>query len=255
MGISGARWASISAGPAELTEAEHEAWCSAGFLSLELEPGDFSVASCPRCDAEKARARTEREIRDAGIGERYWHVEWEDLEDVPPVTHLRRAADSIGDVLASGDSLLLHGPPGSGKTQAAVLLLKAAINTGRSARLENLGMLSARIREGYDGDGPSEAGVIEGMSGVDLLVLDDIGAGETGAAKIEKRVLYLVTEARQNARRSTIVTTNLSPQELTDAIGARIINRLQPLEVLAFRHGRNFRKPTTRTAWAKAGES
>src|SRR5690606_27474052 len=132
----------------------------------------------------------------------------------------------------------------------AVLLARAALDADASVAIENVGRAAMRIRADYgNNNGETEAYVVEKLSGVDFLVLDDVGAGEAGEGKLELRLLYFITEARQSARKSTVITTNLDAKGLRDFLGARVANRLMPLEVFAFTHGRNFRTPAGGTAW------
>lgn len=222
--------------------------CENGWRYTELG----EAYRCPECNSEDALARAHEKIAASGIGERYLDTEWADLELVDPLPRIKAVAENIGAVVDSGECALFHGDPGSGKTQAAVLLVKAAILAGYTARIENLGRLALDIRDSYSTPNMvTEAATVRELSEVDLLILDDVGAGETKGAAVEQRVLYLVTEARQNAVRPTVVTTNLTPTELAKTIGKRIINRLMPLETIAFAHKRNFRKRqgSTKGAW------
>lgn len=234
-------------------QAVHDRWCDGGAIEIVDAEGYERVWMCPKCEADKRLASMQNDIARSGIGERYLHTEWSDFTDLPdPMPALKAASERITDILESGHSAILTGPAGSGKTQAAVLLVKAAIRAGKTAALANIGHEAVDIRAGYDGDGPSERKVIQRLSSPDLLVLDDVGAGEADSGKIERRILYLVADARQNARRSTIVTTNLTAQELAKQLGDRVVNRLMPVKPFAFRHGRNFRKPDGRNAWEAA---
>lgn len=211
---------------------------------------DGRAYRCEECHTTAEATRIEHEIRTAGVGERYWTITWTDLELVEPFPQIRVAANQISSVLDAGDHLLLSGPPSSGKTQAAVLLIRAALEAHRSARLVNLGRAAMEIRAAYKTDaGPTEDQVVQAASRPDLLVIDDLGAGETGAATLEQRILYLVLEERQNKRRSTVVTTNLAPTEIAERLGQRLLGRLQPLSTMQFRHGKNFRRPSGKTAW------
>lgn len=208
--------------------------------------------NCPWCEIKKNELAARAAVQASGIGPRYFDTTWADLELVEPLPAIKAASERITDVLAKGHNALFAGPPGTGKTQAATLLVKAAIHAGRTARLENIGHAAMQIRAGYDGDGPTEDLITHRMSKVDLLVIDDVGAGEAGDGKIEKRVLYFVLEARQNARKATVLTSNLTAQRVSDFLGARIINRLMPLEVFNFAHGKNFRAPSGVNAWRSA---
>jgi DNA replication protein DnaC len=202
-----------------------------------------------------AMERLVNTLRSRGIPERYLAVEWDDLEMVDPLPSLRAATMRMDDIIRAGHSLILCGPAGSGKTQAAMLIARAAAQEGHRIAVENVGRLAARISAAYADDSTSEHAETKRLSEAALLVLDDVGAGESGEAKIERRLLYFVLEDRQNARRPTVVTTNLSAADLKTFLGDRLMNRLMPAEVVNFRHGRNFRRPTARTLWSEEGPS
>jgi DNA replication protein DnaC len=227
--------------PDLVSDDEHRELCQVGYV--EVQEGLYAqMLRCPVCSYRTELEKTRAAIERSGIGARYWGLEWDDLETPDPLPRLRDSCGRIGEIIAAGHSLVLTGGPGGGKTQCAVLAIKAAIRAGHTAHLDNLGRLSVEVRESYSGDGGlSEAGVVRHLSGVDLLVLDDLGAGETANAEVERRVLYLVLETRQNAAKPTIVTTNLTQGELARTVGARILNRLQPMATVEFRHGKNFR--------------
>jgi DNA replication protein DnaC len=192
-------------------------------------------------------------LRHRGVPERYLAVEWDDLEMVEPLPALRAGCERIDDIIRAGHSLILCGPAGSGKTQAAMLIARAAAQAQHSIAVENVGRLASRIRAAYSDESTTEEQETKRLANAKLLVLDDVGAGESGEAKIERRVLYFVLEERQNNRRPTVITTNLSAENLRAFLGDRLMNRLMPAEVLNFNHGRNFRRPTAATLWAPGG--
>lgn len=225
--------------PGAITDEEHDKRCQRGYLYADT---DGTMTHCPVCAYRQLEADFRKRLENSGIGSRYLDVEWGDLKIIDPLPRIKASVTRIKELRASGANALLTGPPGTGKTQAAVLILKAAIRAGLTARIENLGSLGMDIRDGYGAGDTTESGVVKSLSALDILALDDIGAGETGGAKIEQRILYMILEARQNNRRPVVLTTNLSAHELAAAVGQRIINRLAPLSIINFDHGRNFRK-------------
>jgi putative replication protein len=80
-----------------------------------------------------------------------------------------------------------------------------------------------RVRECYDG-GQSEAALLDDLCKVDLLVLDEVGIqrGSSGESHSESgyRPSSVVDAPGQDL-------TNLNHDGLLDALGARIIDRLQ----------------------------
>lgn len=232
----------------------HNRYCQAGWIEQLGEDGYTSMLKCPLCTRQHAEDELRLAIEASGIGTRYLETTWDELDLPEPLPALKAASTRITEIITSGHNALLAGPPGTGKTQAATLLLKAAIAAGYTARLVNIGHAAMRVRAGYDNHnaGDSEAELVERLTRPDLLVIDDIGAGEAGEGKLELRILYFTLEARQNTRRATILTSNLTAQQVATFLGPRITNRLMPLETFAFAHGKNFRAPTGATAWRPA---
>lgn len=204
---------------------------------------------CQACAYDEHRAALAEQLAAAGVGARYLNVLWEDLNLLPPLDRLERV--KVERVIETGHHAIFTGPPGSGKTQAAILLARDALEQGFTARVANLGAVAMQVRSGYGrDDGLREHEVVTALASVDLLVLDDVGAGEASGGQVEGRLLYQVLEARQNARRATVVTTNLDAKTLSETLGARVTNRLMPAKVYAFTHGRNFRAaPAEENPW------
>jgi DNA replication protein DnaC len=130
--------------------------------------------------------------------------------------------------------------------------MKHALSLGLTARLENLGLVAVDVRDGYGshaGEKMTERMAIERMATPDLLVLDDLGAGETASAMVEKRLLYLTLEQRCNHKRMTIVTTNLQAKAMVKTYGKRILERLQPSTTIEFEGGSFRLTPTQGVTW------
>jgi DNA replication protein DnaC len=172
-------------------------------------------------------------------------LEWNDLEMLEPLPRIQQACTQLDLISLEGENLFLYGPPGSGKTQAAIMIAKTAIRSGLNARVVNIGRLCVDVRRGYSDQGLTESAALESLGTTDFLILDDLGTGETRNATLEER---------QNRRLPTIITSNLEPVELVSKLGSRLLNRLQPLTVLEVNHGRNFRAASDRDSlWDRAG--
>lgn len=196
-------------------------------------------------NAHKAR----QQLIESGVGERYWDVSADKLIKIDP---LNRVLSGLGRYhQLKGHNLILTGALGTGKTQAAILILKHALAQGDMGLLQNLGLLAVMVRDGYGATGEdrvTERAAIRRMAEPDVLVLDDLGAGETSNATIEKRLLYLALEQRCNNNLTTVITTNLTVGELVDIYGKRIFNRLQPSTTIEFT-GKNWRLEQDKEGW------
>ena len=234
--------------PETFTDELHDRECSGGFLSVQSEQDASGWASvhCPRCEMDRRNAALRRQLVDSGIDGRYLDSEWAHLDVVEPLDRVQRACERIDEIIAAGACLLLWSPEtGTGKTQAAMLAAKAAIRAGHTAYVGNLARLAVEVRDGYrkDGSGLTEGAALKRLTAPDVLVIDDLGAGETDSAAVERRLLFLALEERQMKRKPTIVTSNLKPEALVQAFGTRVLGRLQPLTIIHVNHKRNFRIP------------
>jgi DNA replication protein DnaC len=188
-----------------------------------------NTASDCECRAGRiARART-RSL--AGrIPSRYRGVSFErppvsDIARTAPeqVRAVRRYAHSIEANLDKGRGLWIHGDVGTGKTTLAMLVSKAALDAGRSVAIYSLPRLLNLLRDAID----SERGLLEfidRLAAVDLLHIDDLGAEHQTDWVLEQ--LYSIVNARYEAERAIVATTNLMPDQLDERLGARTVSRL-----------------------------
>jgi DNA replication protein DnaC len=154
--------------------------------------------------------------------------------DRPPVSDLARTAPEqvrtvrryIGSIeanLDSGRGMWIQGDVGTGKTTLAMLVSKAALDAGRSVAIYSLPRLLNLLREAMN----SEGGLLDFMdrlTAVDLLHIDDLGAEKSSDWVLEQ--LYSIVNARYESERAIIATTNLMPDELSEALGQRTVSRL-----------------------------
>jgi DNA replication protein DnaC len=203
--------------------------------------------TCPRCEGsgflldenDEAIACTCRETRirsarSAGVSSviprKYRGVSF----DRAPVTELsgdvvRPVRFYVRDIkvnVAEGRGLWFMGDVGTGKTTLAMLVSKAALDSGLSVAIYSVPHLLAEIRDTYDAD-PGERSYIDffrRLVSVDLLHLEDLGAEKRTDWVLEQ--LYSLVNERYEEKRSLIVTTNLDFGELENQIGARTVSRI-----------------------------
>lgn len=163
------------------------------------------------------RTLTQADMDAAGIGGRYWGCT---LGAVPEAASYRAAlaayCGNLRDNIEQGRGLLFKGQFGRGKTGAAVSILKRAIVHGASGLMVRANFLP----EAYMNPRPLySAGqtFAERIETVDLLVLDDLGAGHQSGwstSWVEE-----VIRSRHDRLLATIATTNLDAQDLLKNLG------------------------------------
>jgi DNA replication protein DnaC len=183
------------------------------------------------CECRAARIAGARTRSLAGrIPRRYRGVSF----DRPPVSDIARTApDQIRSVrryvraveenLDSGRGLWIQGDVGTGKTTLAMLVSKAAIEAGRSVAIYSLPRLLNLLREAMDSQ-EGKLDFMDRLTAVDLLHIDDLGAENRTDWVLEQ--LYSIVNARYEAERAIVATTNLMPDELSERLGPRTVSRL-----------------------------
>ncbi len=176
-------------------------------------------------------ARAQARSLSAVIPRRYRDVSF----DRPPVTEIephivsatRRFAHDIDAKLDKGLGLWFLGPVGTGKTTLAMLVSKAALQAGRTVAIYSLPRLLNEIRDNF-GTEKSHVGLLDRLTAVDLLHLDDVGAERTNEWVLEE--LYSIVDARYSEQRSIVITTNiLDREELCEQISERTVSRLKEM--------------------------
>ncbi len=136
------------------------------------------------------------------------------------VSEARRYVHGIEERLDEGRGVWLTGDVGTGKTSLAMLISKAAVDAGRTVAIYSLPRLLNLIRDEVG----AENGVLDlldRLCSVDLLHIDDLGAQHTTPWRLEQ--LYSLVDARYQAKRAIVATTNLMPDELAEQMGRRTL--------------------------------
>lgn len=235
-------WAAWCSAPLAVSETEHEWFCEDGFLEVAGEQSRV----CPVCEAKKRLAHLSAQLTESGVEARYLNVTWDDLDlSQKPFARMKKAAARIEQMFEKRVSMIFHGHYGGGKTQVAMLFARAAIAANRSVRVVSLGELAADVRDGFNSDGAklSTGQAVARMVGCDLLVLEDVGAGESSAKNHEVTLAFRALNKRYNMGKPTIITSNLDLSEIVELLGPRVMGRLQPMVNIPFEHGVNYREP------------
>ena len=134
------------------------------------------------------------------------------------------AAD-FGATWERGESLLLLGNVGNGKTHLAVGIAREAMEQNAEAIFTTTtGMISA-VKATWGNSGESESKIIRRFASVDLLVLDEVGSIKCSGR--EREILFTILGGRHNAVLPTIFTGNLTISELPSYLGDQIVSRLR----------------------------
>ncbi len=214
------------------------------------------MATCPdgRCDgsgflydeaARRARpctcrpgriARKRAAALEGRIPKRFREVSFErepmiSIERANPhvAREVRQYARTVAEQLDGGRGLWFTGDVGTGKTTLAMLISKAAMEADRTVAIYSLPRLLALLRDTYQDDAQYSLNeLIDRLSAVDLLHVDDVGAEQTSPWVLEQ--LYTIVNTRYEDGKAILLTTNLVTKDgdeaLRDQIGDRTVSRL-----------------------------
>jgi DNA replication protein DnaC len=181
-----------------------------------------NTASDCRCRASRI-ARRRAATLEGRIPKRYRGASF----DRPPVlglpdavvSEVRSYVRNLSARLEEGRGMWLVGDVGTGKTTLAMIVSAAALDEGHTVAIYSLPRLLNLIRDEI-GTENSLLDLLDRLSEVDLLHIDDLGAQHTTPWRLEQ--LYSIVDARYQAGRPIIATTNLMPKDLAKQMGRQI---------------------------------
>jgi DNA replication protein DnaC len=195
---------------------------------------DEATNTATDCRCRAARIAAARTKSLAGrIPRKYQDVSFErppvsDIARIAPeqIRVIRRYVQTIDANIDAGKGLWLVGDVGTGKTTLAMLVSRAALQAGRSVAIYSLPRLLNLIREAIDSD-VGKLDLLDRLAMVDLLHIDDLGAESKTDWVLEQ--LYSIVNARYEAQRAILATSNLTPEKLSEQIGPRTVSRLEEM--------------------------
>jgi len=223
---------------------------------FQLSTGDGGVVSALRC-ACTADQHTERLLAAAHIPARYAHCDFESFE-LHHASHGRALESAkrwveLYPIVDHG--LLFLGEPGRGKTHLAVAIAGGLIRTkGVQVRFyEQRALLKALQGTFESGSSSRESEVLRPVLDVDVLILDDLGAGRT--TMWARDVIHDIIAHRYNEKKTVIITTNLlggaasgaavkpldAPLTLKDRLGDALMSRLHEMCQVVELGGKDYR--------------
>lgn len=181
---------------------------------------------------------TKRRRAQAGLVGRLLEMTFETFQETLQPEPYKKATQFTGE---RGESLILYGPDyGSGKTHLAAAVLNRWINQGGTGRFCELPALLRRLRATFSPDAKeSEYRVFASIQETGLLVLDDVGK-EKGSEWVWQ-TLYDLINYRYIRDMPMVITSNLMPRELGEAIGWACLSRLSEKGIFVCVKGEDYR--------------
>ena len=212
--------------------------CEIHDTPMLFSAGPGGAPFCPTClelETEKEEAlvtqgqRDElllRRVEGLQIGKRYRQATLGNYR--PPNSHAeailracRSYAATISDRISCGDSLLLHGGPGTGKNHLAAAIAKEAVTRGNVVLHTTARRIGRAYRRCWDTKADQEA-MLQDLIVVDLLIVDEV---TQSLNPTDTDTLAEILCERYHECRPTILLANLDITALTNKLGAHIVDR------------------------------
>lgn len=172
--------------------------------------------------------------------------------EVPKVIRKNIAALPITDENLLDQSLFLCGLNGTGKSHLAAEIMYAEMLKATPTNFDRFAWVNAplllfNIRQSYNSpeSAQDERFLVERYSTIPWLCFDDLGVEKTSEWALT--TLYLIINQRYENERTTIITSNLSLDELADKLeGDRITSRIAGMCKVVLLDGADRRTQTGR---------
>ncbi len=124
------------------------------------------------------------------------------------------------------NNLLLFGAPGLGKTHLSAAIAREVSGKGFSVVYDTAGHVFERFEvQKFSREGEEADSDVTRVLNCDLLILDDLGTEMTTA--FVQSALYQIVNTRLMERKSTIISTNLTPEKLSQRYSPQLASRIE----------------------------
>ncbi len=211
----------------------------------ECQQAKFAEAERRRVEAEemeRMRSLRRHSLMDARLEAARFDAFTQRADNEKVLKTTRFYAEHFDLMLERNQGLLFWGAPGTGKTFAAACIANHLIDRGVSVLMTSFVKILGTI--GYGSDAEQ---LIERISRVKLLVIDDLGAERSTDTALEK--VYNIIDSRYRAKLPIILTTNnqMADMKLEDNIQySRIYDRIFEMCYPVEFKGRSWRKAAAR---------
>lgn len=197
---------------------------------LEFKPGQI----------QKLSGRAQRLRESSNLGQRFMNRTFASFDDKRNPSAFKKAtayANSENLFSDPKNSLLFVGGTGTGKTHLAAAIANNLVEKSVQARFGTFQNHLDEIKKEFDQSGQKH--YLDDIKGVPMLVIDDLG--KELKTDWTQSVLYDLINYRYEHMLPTVITTNLTVDELTNHCGGAVWSRLYEMCDTVIMQGKDYR--------------
>lgn len=180
--------------------------------------------------AEKTNNELKKQIIKSGVSDRNVGASLDKINPVnesqaKAILQMKYILSDLKKRNGTGNSIIT-GSVGTGKTLVASALVADCVRFGISVKIQTVIQIFRAMKDSWRKDSAvSESKLIEGLTNVDLLVIDEVGV--QFGSDTEKLFIFEIIDGRYGKMKPTILLSNLDIRGISECIGERCIDRLR----------------------------
>lgn len=219
-----------------------------GKFPLEIiEDGEifprYNAYGCEKCGQERELAKRFKKslIPDRFINQTFDTYKVQNQGQKSAKEIVMRFTKSIIENPQGGQSLILLGLPGNGKTHLAIACAKECMRSSKMTSLfTSTYKIIRNIRECWTNHDRSEKEVYDEYIKADLLIIDEVGV--QNGSENERNILFQIINDRYESNRPNIIISNLDLAGIRSFLGYRSFDRLKDNGAVVVFDWESFRK-------------
>lgn len=167
-------------------------------------------------------------LLNAGIGTNYQKLSWNDVSAIPAavIGQVMDYAENAARRVADGRNLILwSASPGTGKTLLLSLLCKFLMIQGIQVHFSQFNEIIDLFTQSWRDQSEREQWNRR-VRNVDVLGIDDMGKEHKGRLEMVEAMVDQIIRARVSDSAPTIITTNLTPDQMLAGYGGYVMSLL-----------------------------
>lgn len=193
-------------------------------LAWQQEQGKLRSASIAR---ENQAMKMQRTFKRSGIRELHMNCSFDNYQvesegQMKALDLARKYANEFDGNIAS---FVFSGRPGTGKNHLAAAICNELLLRGKSVLIITVADIMSAMKETFGNRETSEEQLLNDLSKVDLLVIDEIGMQTE--SRYEKVIINQIVDRRSSSKRPTGMLTNSNMDEMNKLLGERVMDRMR----------------------------